>query len=93
MTNWRAGVVSVVLVNYRGAETRSPPSLLSVTLDWPTERLEIIVVDNASGDDSVARIRAAAPDVIAHRVRREPRLRGRMQPRRAQQPRASSSRS
>jgi GT2 family glycosyltransferase len=33
------------------------------TLDWPPDKLQIVVVDNASGDDSVSRICAAAPDV------------------------------
>ena len=33
-------------------------------IDWPAERLELIVVENASGDDSAARIRSAVPAAI-----------------------------
>lgn len=59
----RAGVVSVVLVNFRGAsDTIEAIGHLS-TIDWPQDKLEIVVVENASGDDSAERIRAAAPHV------------------------------
>ena len=55
--------VSVVVVNYRRAED----TLVCVEglhqLDFPSDRLQIIVVDNASNDGSVERIREAAPDV------------------------------
>ena len=37
-------------------------------LDWPAEKLEIIVVDNASGDRSVERIRACGAHCNRHRV-------------------------
>jgi GT2 family glycosyltransferase/glycosyltransferase involved in cell wall biosynthesis len=54
--------VSVVIVNYRGAEhTITCLRALRDELDYPAERLELICVDNASGDDSVARIKAAVP--------------------------------
>ena len=47
-------MVSVVLVNYRGvSDTLEAISYLK-EVDWPHDRLEIIVVDNASGDDSLA---------------------------------------
>lgn len=51
---------SVVLVNYR-----SPDHTLAAieglrALDWPNEDLEIIVVDNASGDGSAQRLRKEA---------------------------------
>lgn len=59
----RAGVVSVVIVNYRGAEDTIECLASLRTLDWPSDRLQIVVIDNASGDDSVERIRAAAPGV------------------------------
>ncbi|HEX7662013.1 MAG TPA: glycosyltransferase [Pseudonocardiaceae bacterium] len=56
--------VSVILVNYRGADhTLACLRSLRDDLVYPPEKLQVICVDNASGDDSVARIRAAAPDI------------------------------
>jgi len=60
----RSGVVSVVLVNYRGADDTITCLRSFDDVDWPTERLELIVVDNDSGDDSVQRIRQALPAAI-----------------------------
>ncbi|HJV08203.1 MAG TPA: glycosyltransferase [Acidimicrobiales bacterium] len=57
----RAGVVSVVLVNYRGAEDTITCLQSFAGLDWPADRIEFLVVDNASGDGSAERIRAAVP--------------------------------
>jgi GT2 family glycosyltransferase/glycosyltransferase involved in cell wall biosynthesis len=55
-------LVSVIVVNYRGAEdTITCLRALTRDLDYP--RLEVICVDNASGGDDVARIKAAVPDV------------------------------
>jgi GT2 family glycosyltransferase/glycosyltransferase involved in cell wall biosynthesis len=51
------GVVSVVLVNFRGADDTREAIKGLTELDWPEHLLEIIVVDNASGDDSLARLR------------------------------------
>lgn len=59
----RPGVMSVIVVNYRGAEDTIECIAGLRGLDWPAERLEIVVVDNASGDGSADRIAAAAPDV------------------------------
>jgi GT2 family glycosyltransferase/glycosyltransferase involved in cell wall biosynthesis len=59
----RPGVVSVVLVNFRGADDTIAALSGLAGLDWPTDRLQIIVLDNASGDDSVSRIKAAHPGV------------------------------
>ncbi|GAB3583981.1 glycosyltransferase [Amycolatopsis endophytica] len=54
-------LVSVILVNYRGAEhTITCLRALREDLDYPN--LEVLVVDNASGGDDVARIKAAAGD-------------------------------
>lgn len=58
----RPGVVSVVIVNYRGAEDTIECLAGLRDLDWPADRLQLVVVDNASGDGSVAAIAAAAPD-------------------------------
>ncbi|WP_196250841.1 glycosyltransferase [Cellulomonas sp. JZ18] len=60
----RPGVVSVVVVNYRGADDTIACVRGLGELDWPADRLEVIVVENASGDDSAERIRAACPDVL-----------------------------
>ncbi|WP_371741962.1 glycosyltransferase [Herbiconiux sp. VKM Ac-2851] len=55
----QSGVVSVVVVNFRGADdTIECVSQLS-QVDWPRERLDVVVVENGSGDDSLARLRAA----------------------------------
>jgi GT2 family glycosyltransferase/glycosyltransferase involved in cell wall biosynthesis len=59
----RDGVVSVVVVNYRGADDTITCLRAFADVEWPRELLELIVVENASGDDSAARIRAALPDV------------------------------
>jgi GT2 family glycosyltransferase/glycosyltransferase involved in cell wall biosynthesis len=58
----RSGVVSVVLVNYKGADDTIACLQAFADVDWPAERLELVVVDNASGDGSAERIRAAVPD-------------------------------
>jgi GT2 family glycosyltransferase/glycosyltransferase involved in cell wall biosynthesis len=51
--------VSVIVVNYRGAEdTVTCLRALREDLDYPAGALQIICVDNASGDGSAAKIRA-----------------------------------
>jgi GT2 family glycosyltransferase/glycosyltransferase involved in cell wall biosynthesis len=51
-------VVSVIVVNYRGAEdTMTCLRALREELDYPAERLQLVCVDNASGDGSAAAIR------------------------------------
>jgi hypothetical protein len=64
MTAVKQGLVSVVLVNFRGADDTMTAIGELRKLEWPTQRLEIVVVDNNSGDDSVDRIQANAPDAI-----------------------------
>src|SRR4051794_28280779 len=63
MPRVRPGVVSVVLVNFRGADDTIEAIRHLREVDWPADRLEIVVVENASGDDSAARLRAAAPGI------------------------------
>ena len=63
MPKIRPGVVSVVLVNFKGAEDTIEAISHLGRLDWPVDQLEILVVENASGDDSAERIKAAAPEV------------------------------
>lgn len=55
------GVVSVILVNYKGADDTIRAVQALGEGAWPTDRLEVIVVDNDSGDGSASRIREAAP--------------------------------
>ncbi|UAJ80560.1 glycosyltransferase [Leifsonia sp. ZF2019] len=64
MPTTRPGVVSVVLVNFRGTDDTLTAIEHLGRLDWPADRLEIVVVENASGDDSAERIRRAAPHVV-----------------------------
>jgi hypothetical protein len=63
MTDRRAGLVSVVLVNFRGTDDTLAAIEHLGRLEWPSDALEIVVVENGSGDDSERRIRAAAPHV------------------------------
>lgn len=60
-TELRPGVVSVVLVNYKGAEDTITALRGLQEVDWPADDLELIVVDNDSGDGSADRIREAVP--------------------------------
>jgi GT2 family glycosyltransferase/glycosyltransferase involved in cell wall biosynthesis len=53
-----AGRVSVVLVNYRGADDTVTAVRELLASDWPADLLEIVVVDNASGDDSLEKLNA-----------------------------------
>ena len=57
----RPGVVSVVLVNYKGAQDTITALRAFDDVDWPRELLELVVVDNDSGDGSEAAIREAVP--------------------------------
>ncbi len=60
----RPGVVSVVLVNYKGASDTITCLRAFDDVDWPADRLELIVVDNDSGDGSAEQIRAAVPRAV-----------------------------
>lgn len=59
-------LVSVVLVNFRGAEDTITCLRHFDDIDWPKERLQLIVVDNNSGDGSDERIRSEAPNAEVH---------------------------
>ncbi|GAA4860064.1 glycosyltransferase [Saccharopolyspora rosea] len=57
-------LVSVILVNHRGADdTIECLRAVREDLDYPADRLEVVCVDNASGDGGAERIRAAEPAV------------------------------
>lgn len=57
----RDGVVSVILVNYKGADDTIACLTYFDAIDWPADRLELIVVDNDSQDGSAETIAAAVP--------------------------------
>lgn len=59
----KSGAVSVVLVNFRGTDDTLEAIRYLGQVDWPAEMLEIVVVENGSGDDSARRIAADAPHV------------------------------
>jgi GT2 family glycosyltransferase/glycosyltransferase involved in cell wall biosynthesis len=63
MPKIQTGVVSVVLVNFRGTSDTLEAIQHLRALDWPADRLEIVVVENGSGDDSAARLKAGAGDI------------------------------
>jgi GT2 family glycosyltransferase/glycosyltransferase involved in cell wall biosynthesis len=50
--------VSVILVNFRGADDTIEAIRHLREVDYPPELVEIVVVDNASGDDSLERLRS-----------------------------------
>ncbi|HEY8662903.1 MAG TPA: glycosyltransferase, partial [Propionibacteriaceae bacterium] len=58
----RDGVVSVILVNYKGADDTIFCLKAFDDLRWPADRLELIVVDNDSGDGQAERIAQACPN-------------------------------
>ena len=57
----RPGVVSVILVNYKGAEDTIACLRHFDEVDWPEERLELIVIENDSRDGSARAIAEARP--------------------------------
>jgi len=57
----REGIVSVVLVNYKGAADTIVCLKALDELQWPADRLELIVVDNDSGDGQAEQIAQACP--------------------------------
>jgi GT2 family glycosyltransferase/glycosyltransferase involved in cell wall biosynthesis len=59
-----SGVVSVVIVNYRGTDDTCAALAALEDIRWPRERLEVIVVDNGSADGSVERITEQHPGVV-----------------------------
>jgi len=63
MARIRPGVVSVVLVNFRGTDDTITAVRGLEELDWPADRYDVIVVENGSGDDSADRLRAALPNI------------------------------
>lgn len=60
----RSGLVSVVLVNFRGSDDTLACIRELQKLDWPHDLIEIIVVENGSRDDSVARLQVLGDDIV-----------------------------
>jgi GT2 family glycosyltransferase/glycosyltransferase involved in cell wall biosynthesis len=63
MSEHKTASVSAILVNFRGADDTITAINHLKEQEWPAGHLEIVVVENASGDDSAERIRAAHPDI------------------------------
>ncbi len=57
----RTGVVSVVIVNYHGAEDTIACLRGFDSVEWPRELLQLIVVENSAGGVDAERIRAEVP--------------------------------
>jgi len=55
--------VTVILVNWNGREDTLACLRSLAAIDYPRDRLDVVVVDNASSDGSVAAVREAFPDV------------------------------
>lgn len=60
----REGVVSVVVVNYRGAQNTIACLQAFSEVEWPADKLELVVVDNASGGSDVEQIAEAVPHAV-----------------------------
>jgi GT2 family glycosyltransferase len=56
-------LVAIIILNWNNPSDTLTCLHSVATLDYPADRLTVIVVDNGSTDDSVARIRAAYPDM------------------------------
>lgn len=63
MRKRRAGLVSVVLVNFRGADDTIECVRGLQALNWDSDLLEIVIVENGSGDDSLTRLKQLGDDV------------------------------
>jgi hypothetical protein len=57
------GLVSVVLVNFRGADDTIEAVQGLRAQNWPADLLEIVIVDNASGDGSLEKLRSIPGEV------------------------------
>ncbi|MFN8026211.1 MAG: glycosyltransferase family 2 protein [Acidimicrobiia bacterium] len=55
--------VGVVVVNYNGGDLTLDCLRSLLATEWPADRLHVVLVDNASSDDVVARVRAELPTV------------------------------
>ncbi len=58
-----AAQVRVVVLNYEGGETTLECLRSVLATDWPSEQLDVVLVDNASHDGIAARVRVELPSV------------------------------
>ena len=63
MPELKPGFVSVIVVNFRGAADTLECVRTLIDVDWPADHLEIIIIENGSGDDSETVIRSAMADM------------------------------
>ena len=73
--------VRVVVINFDGWQMTIDCLRSILATDWPTDRLEVVMVDNGSVDDVVERVRVELPAGPHHRAAGQHRLRRRVQPR------------
>lgn len=62
MTERKPGVVSVILVNYKGTDDTLTSIAELRKQDWPQDKLEVIVVENGSGPEHLGRLKASSLD-------------------------------
>ena len=55
--------VAIIILNWNNPSDTLACLCSVAALDYPVDRLTVIVVDNASSDDSIARIHASYPEV------------------------------
>ncbi len=60
----KAGLVTVIILNYNGMQHSYLPDCLSSLVNQTYRQIEIVVVDNASSDDSLSLIEVGFSDVI-----------------------------
>lgn len=63
MPETNSRIVRLVVLNYNGGEFSTRAVRHLHALDWPSDELEIVVVDNASTDGSLEAIESEFPDV------------------------------
>ncbi|QJC21118.1 glycosyltransferase [Arcanobacterium buesumense] len=56
--------VSVILVNYRGAQDTIDAVKYLRQTSWPQDQLEIVIVENNSGDNSLEKLHAELPNEV-----------------------------
>ena len=56
--------VSLIIAAYNEGAVIAAKVANALALDWPRERLEVIVCSDGAGDDTVARARAAGADLV-----------------------------
>jgi cellulose synthase/poly-beta-1,6-N-acetylglucosamine synthase-like glycosyltransferase len=60
----REPVVSLIVAAYKEQEVIADKVVNTLALDWPRDRLEVIVAVDGAADDTAARARAAGADIV-----------------------------